>query len=69
MVKNVTLALLRAMRDYSKSNRQLNRIETRSIFKQVTKLSSVHLVGVMTEDEIYVYCYKKSKKYQELMIL
>lgn len=62
MVKNVTLALLRAMRDYSNSNRQLNRIETRSIFKQITKLSSVHLVDMMSEDEIYDYCYKKIEK-------
>lgn len=62
MVKNVTLGLLRAMRDYSCSKGQLNRVQIRTIFKQTTRLSSIHLVDIMTEDEIYNYCYAKIAK-------
>ena len=32
------------------------------IFKYATKLSSIRLVDLMSEDEVYDYCYKKIEK-------
>jgi len=62
MVKNVSIGLLRALNDYSSKNGQLTRSQTRDVFKLTTRLSSVQLVDIMTEDEIYNYCYEKIKK-------
>lgn len=60
--KNVTVGLLRAMSDYSRSKGQLNRTQTRNIFKQTTRLSSIHLIDMMSQEEIYNYCYEKIEK-------
>lgn len=62
MVKNVSIGLLRALSDYSNKHGHLTRPQTRSVFKLTTRLSSVQLVDIMTEEEIYNYCYGKIKK-------
>lgn len=62
MVKNVSIGLLHAMSDYSDNHGQLTRLQTRNVFKSTTRLSSIQLVDVMTEKEIYDYCYEKIEK-------
>ena len=62
MVKNVTIGLLNAMRDYSSKHGQLTRQQTREVFKLTTRLSSIHLVDMMSKEEIYNYCNEKIRK-------
>lgn len=62
MVKNVSVGLFRAMRDYSATYGPISGEQSRVIFKYATKLSSIRLVDLMSEDEVYDYCYKKIEK-------
>ena len=58
--KNITLGLLRALRDFEKDG---GNITLKSIYNGVVKyvsfLGGAYIIDIMTEDEIYEKCYNK----------
>lgn len=62
MVANLAKGLIRAYKDYSDRNGAITTDQVRATFKYATRLSSVHLVDLMSEQEVYDYMYEKIEK-------
>lgn len=62
MINNVTRGLIRSFKDYSERNGVILRERTREIFKYATRLSSIRLIDLMSEQEVYDYMYEKIEK-------
>ncbi len=63
MLKNVTLAVIRAQMDIcSQLNISLINKQSAAMVKEASKIGSVMLVDIMTQDEIYTILYPKFMK-------
>ena len=66
MVSHYTRGILTAMRDYKTENNVFyNKAVSREIMKASTKIGSIMLVDVMTEEEIYAYMMPSIKNIME----
>ena len=66
MVSHYTRGILTAMRDYKTENNVFyNKAVSREIMKASTKIGSIMLVDVMTEEEIYAYMMPRIKNIME----
>ena len=60
MLRNVTLAVIRAQKDiWEKFNISILSKQNAEMIKETSKIGSVMLIDIMTEEEIYELIYPK----------